>query len=179
MSTPFDDVLAGFQLGESETLLRLDGPEQFSRAELVLIRQARHKLYILTPDFEPDRYNSVHFADVLSSFIRRSRFVDARILIGDPTIAVRWGHKVVHLARRLPSKLRIRQLNKQDFDTEKEKGEAWIVADAIGLLRRDPGDGMKGMLAAKSIPAAQRASDKFQEMWERAREVQDFRNLDI
>ena len=179
MSTPFDDVLAGFQLGESETLLRLDGAEQFSRAELALIRQARRKLYILTPDFEPERYNSVLFADVLSSFIRRSRFVDARILIGDPAIAVRWGHKVVHLARRLPSKLSIRQLNKEDFDTEQEKSLAWIVADDIGLLRRDPVDGMKGMLAAKSIPYAQRASDKFIEMWERAREVKDFRTLDI
>lgn len=179
MSTPFDDVMAGFQLGESETFLRLDGAEQFSRAELALIRQARRKLYIVTPDFEPERYNSVFFADVLSSFIRRSRFVDARILIGDPTIAVRWGHKLVHLARRLPSKLLIRQLSREDFDTAEERAQAWMVADDIGLLRRDPGDGMKGMLAAKSIPHAQRASDKFIELWERAREVKDFRNLDI
>lgn len=179
MSTPFDDVLAGFQLGESETLLRLDGPEQFARAEHVLIRQTQRKLYILTPDFEADRYNTTAFADLLSAFVRRSRFTDARILVGDTAIAVRWGHKLVKLMQRLPGKLQIRQLSGEDFDTEKERIQAWMVADDIGLLRRDPVDGMKGMLAAKAIPQAQRASEKFLELWERAREVRDFRNLDI
>lgn len=179
MSTPFEDVLAGFQLGESETLLRLDGLQDFVRAEQLLLRQTRRELFILTPDFEPERYNETAFADALSSFARRSRFSDARILVGDPAIAIRWGHKVVNLARRLPSSLRIRQLNEQDFNSEQEQREAWIVADGIGLLRRDGPEGFKGMLASKSIPHAQRASQRFMDMWERSREIVDFRNLDI
>jgi len=175
MTTPFELALSGFQLGESETLLRLDGGEAFSAAQLTLLAQTKRDLYILTPDFEPERYNQPEFADALSSFVRRSRYTDARILVGDPRIAVRWGHQVVTLAKRLTSHLRIRQLNEEDYDPE----EAWMVADGIGLLRRDGTEGMKGSLSAKAIPHARRASDRFTELWERAEEVPDFRNLTI
>lgn len=179
MSSPFDDVLAGFQLGESETYLRLDDLEQFTRATVTLLGQAQRELYIVTPDLEPERYNEAAFVDALSAFARRSRYADARILVGDPSIAVRWGHKVVSLARRLPTRLRIRQLHEDDFSVVEAKMEAWIVADDIGLLRRDGRDGFQGMLAAKAIPHAQRASERFAELWERSQEVADFRNLDI
>lgn len=175
MTTPFETALAGFQLGESETLLKLDGKEAFSAAQLALIAQTRRELFILTPDFEPERYNDSSFADALSAFVRRSRYSDARILVNDPRIAVRWGHHVVTLAKRLTSNLRIRQLHEDDYDAE----ESWIVADGIGLLRRDGKDGLKGSLSAKSIPYARRASERFAELWERSEEIQDFRNLHI
>lgn len=175
MTSPFDTVLAGFQLGESETLLKLDGNEAFNAAQLKLLAQTRRELFILTPDFEAERYNDIAFADALSAFVRRSRYADARILVGDPRIALRWGHHVVTLAKRLTSNLRIRQVHEDDFDPE----EAWIVADRIGLLRRDGSEGMQGSLSAKSIPYARRASERFAELWERSEEIQDFRNLHI
>jgi hypothetical protein len=175
MSTPFDDVLAGFRLGESETLLRLDGIDDFRRAQLVLVQQVRRELFIVTPDFEPERYNQADFSEALSAFVRRQRQADARILLGDPAIAVRWGHRIVALAQRLTTRLRIRQLNEEDIDPE----EAWMVADDIGLLRRDGSEGFKGMLAAKAIPQAQRATLRFNELWERSRDIPDFRRLHI
>lgn len=173
--TNFDLALESFRLGESETLLRLDDPDDFARATAALLGQARREVYLLTPDFEAERFNTTDFADQLSAFARRSRYSDTRILVGDPTIAIRWGHKVVALARRIPSRLRIRQLDEDDFDPQ----EAWLVADDIALLRRDGMDGYLGSLAARSIPHAQRASRRFTELWERSREIQDFRLLDI
>ncbi|MDF2445199.1 MAG: hypothetical protein K0S46_435 [Moraxellaceae bacterium] len=172
---PFDLALDSFQLGESETFLRLDGEHDFNRATARLLGQARREVYILTPDFEPERFNNVEFADALSAFARSSRYADTRILLGDPSVAVRWGHKVVALARRMPTRLRIRQIDEDDFDP----AEAFIVADDIGLLRRDSQDGYIGSLAAKSIPHAQRASLRFAELWERSRAIADFRILDI
>lgn len=177
MTTPPDLALAldSFQLGESETLLRLDGVEAFAHAQLLLIQQAKRGLFILTPDFEPERYNKPEFADALSAFVRRSRFTDARILVGDPAIAVRWGHHVVNLSRRLSSNLKIRQLHEEDTKAR----EAWMVADDIGMLRREGSEGFKGILSAKSIPHAQRARRHFLEMWERSTEVPDFRQLQL
>lgn len=177
MSTPFDDVLAGFRLGESETQLRLDGAEQFQRATATLLQQARRKLYILTPDLEPERFNNDDFRRQLLAFVRRSRHSDARLLLADPAIAIRWGHRVVALSRRLPSQLRIRQLGEDDIAACRQ--EAWIVADGMGLLRRDGSDGYQGSLVAKAIPHAQRAAERFLELWERSHEVPDFRHLDI
>jgi hypothetical protein len=183
MSTPFDSpfdspfeiALAAFQLGKSETFLKLDGIENFHAAQLTLLAQSKRTLYIVTPDFEPDRYNNAVFTDALSAFIRSSRFTDTRILLGNPAIALRWGHYVVKLAQRLTSTLLIRQIHEEDFDPD----AAWIVADNIGLLRRDGSAGLKGMLAAKAIPHAQRANDKFIALWERSRDIPDFRNLSL
>lgn len=175
MTTPFELALTAFQLGESETFLKLEGIEAFSAAQLTLMAQTKRELYILTPDFEAERYNETGFADALSAFVRRSRYSDARILVGDPSIALRWGHHVVILAKRLTSNLRIRQLHEDDYDPQ----QAWMVADGIGLLRRDGSTGMQGMLAAKSVPHAKRASERFAMLWERSQDIPDFRNLHI
>lgn len=171
----FAQALAGFQLGESDTVLRLDGPGQFARATLALVTQTRRELCIVSPDLEPERFNNAEFASALTRLARRSRNSDIRILVGDPAIAVRWGHKIVALSHRIPSTLRIRQLDEDDFDPQ----QAWMVADDIGLLRRDNAEVLHGSLVARAIPHGQRAGAKFTEWWERSREVADFRQLHI
>jgi hypothetical protein len=178
-TTAFEQALAGFCLGESDTALRLASLEDFTRADQTLIAQARRKLFILTYDFEPARYNNDALASAISAFVRLSRFSDVRILLGDPAIAIRWGHRLVTLSRRLPSQLQIRQLSDDDFLQFQRQPELWIVADDIGLIRRDNKDVYRGMLAAKAIPAAQRASQQFLEMWERGKTINDFKRLDI
>lgn len=175
MTTPLELAMEGFQLGESESFVRLDGLESFVRAQQLLVSQAKRELFIVTPDFEPERYNEPEFADALSAFARRSRFSDVRILLGDPSVAVRWGHQVVKLGRRLTSKLKIRQLHEEDARAM----ESWIVVDDIGLLRREGNDGFKGALFSRAIPHAQRARRQFMEMWDRSEEIPDFRQLHI
>jgi hypothetical protein len=178
MTQNFDYELASFWLGSSDNLIHLESCDEFNRATVTLLQQARRKVYILTPDFEPERYNSEAFVDALTSFATRSRHSEARILVADPTVAIRWGHKVVNLGRRLTSKLLIRQLGEEDIQDAGQ--EAWIVADDIGLLRRNgTQDYKKGSLSAHAIPHAQRASQRFVELWERSAEVPDFRTLHI
>lgn len=173
--TMFDETLAGFQLGDSETILRLGSLEQFQRAALLMLSQTRRQLHMVTPDLEPERFNNHDFVDALSAFARRSQYTETRILVGDPAIAIRWGHQLVALSRRLPTLIRIRQLHKDDY----KGSESWIVADDIGLIRRDGMDGYLGLLSAKSIPQAQRNNRLFTELWERAHEVAEFRELHL
>jgi hypothetical protein len=169
----FAQALAGFRLGDSETLLRLQSQEQFHEATVLMLSQARRHLHLVTPDFEPDRFNNQEFAEALSHFARSSSYAEVRILVGNPAIAIRWGHQVVNLARRLSSSIRIRRLHEEDFDPE----EAWLVADDIGLLRRDGNRDFLGMLSAKSIPQAQQKNRRFAEWWERSVEVPEFREM--
>lgn len=178
MEHNFEYELAGFWLGTSDSLVHLSSCDEFNRATATLLQQARRRIFILTPDFEPERYNNEAFVDALTAFATRSRHSDTRILLADPAIAVRWGHKVVQLGRRLTSRLLIRQLGEEDLQEAGQ--EAWIVADDIGMLRRDGvQDYKRGTLNPNSIPHAQRASQRFLEMWERSTEVPDFRTLHI
>lgn len=171
----FARALAGFRLGESDTVLRLDGPEQFAQATLAVIGQTRRELCIVSPDLEPGRFNNADFASALTRLARRSRWSDIRILIADPAIAVRWGHKVVALSHRLPTTLRIRQFDDEDINRK----EAWLLADDICLLRRDDPGSLTGSLVARAIPHGERAARKFTEWWERSREIADFRRLHL
>jgi hypothetical protein len=175
VTTPFDETLASFRLGQSETLLRLDGPDQFHQATTLLLTQAVRQVHIVTPNLEAERFNNTAFADALSHFARRSQYTETRILVGDPAIAIRWGHHVVNLGRRLSSLIHIRRLHEDDYDP----AEAWIVVDDIGLIRRDTMDGYLGMLSAKAIPQAQQKNRRFAELWERGHEVAEFREMFI
>lgn len=171
----FDQALAGFRLGESDTVLRLDGPDQFARATLAVVGQARRELRIVSPDLEPERFNNADFASAITRLARRSRWSDIRILIADPAVAVRWGHKLVALSQRLPTTVRIRQLDDEDQRTR----EAWLLADDICLLRRDDPEVLQGSLVARAIPHGERAARQFAEWWERSHEVADFRRLHL
>lgn len=175
MTTPIDLALGQFKLGESEDFIRLEGIEAFCKAQRLLISQAKREVFIVTPDLEPERFNEPEFASALSSFVRRSRFTDVRILVADPTIAIRWGHQVVTLGRRLTSNLKIRQLSDEDA----RRSGAWMVADDIAMLRREGDDGFIGVLSPRAIPHAQRARREFIDMWERSSEVSDFRQLHL
>ena len=155
MTIPIELALESFRLGESDDSIRLEGIDAFHKAQRVLIDQSRREILIVTPDLEPERYNDPEFASALSSFVRRSKITEVR--------------------RRLTSHIKIRQLSEEDA----RRPEAWMVADDIGMLRRDGRDGYIGALLPKAIPHAQKARRDFIEMWERSVEVADFRQLHL
>lgn len=167
--------LKTWETGSNAPLLRLEGLTEFSEAADRLVRQARRKLYIVTPDLEPERFNTGEFADAISAFARKNRHAEARILIAEPAIAIRWGHRLVRLSQRLPSSLMIRQFNQEDLPLK----EIWMLADGLSVLRRDSFELLKGSLSARSVPHAQRMVEWFEERWERSRQVPEFRQLDI
>jgi hypothetical protein len=161
-------------LGESDTRCRLDGMSLITQADQHLLAQARREVLIRTPNLEPDRYNHSDFINALSSFLRSSRYAQAQILVGDTKLAIRWGHQLVTLARRLPSRLHIRQLADNDFDHEEKRQEAWLLADAIGLVRREGAKSDSAWLHSKAIPEGKHAKAYFKECWERSRRIPDF-----
>lgn len=162
-------------LGETDSLWKLDGAQDMQTATEWLLASARRSVCILTPDFEPERFNTPEFASQLSAFARRSRYSEAFILLADPALAVRWGHHVVTLMQRIPDLIAIRQLHEDDM----KAAESWMLADDIGLLRRHSPDGLTGILNPKAIPHAQDCRRRFTEWWERARDVRDFRRMHL
>lgn len=172
---PINEQLKTWEAGSESPLLRLAGLSEFAEAADKLVRQARRKLYIVSHDFEAERFNTAEFSDAVSAFVRKNRHAQARILIADPAIAIRWGHRIVRLSQRLPSSVQIHQFNQEDLPLN----EIWMMSDGLSVLRRDSFEVLKGSLSARSVPHAQRMVEWFDERWERSRQVAEFRLLDI
>jgi hypothetical protein len=170
-----DEQLPSFVLGESDIRVELTHLEMLKSAAMALLAQSKREVFIISPDLEHDRFDNDDFIDALSAFARSSRHTTTRLLLADPQLAVKDGHRLIALTRRLTSLIEIRQLHEDDV----ENCESLMVADDIGLLRCTNRDPWQGSLLPKGTPYAQQARSRFLEYWERASAVQDFRVLSI
>lgn len=172
---PTESVIAAFTLGETQDIQQLHGLEALRQATHSLLAQAQREILIVSMDLELPRYDNDDFVELLSQFARSSRYTTTRILIGTPQLAVREGHKLVNLARRLSSLIHVRQVHETDLD----EIESWIIADIKGVLRCTSRDPWLGTLNPKAIPHAKHYRDKFDELWNRGDDVPDFREIRI
>ncbi|SEJ28729.1 hypothetical protein SAMN05216201_106229 [Pseudomonas linyingensis] len=132
---------APFILGQHEPMEAASSPELLRSHALALLNQAGRSLCLYTPDLEPWLYDHRAIGDACSRFLRAHPRNHLRILLRDSSLAVRNGHRLLRLARQLPSNCQIRKLH-PDYPAD---DLAYLLADDCGLLLR----------AAPQLPAAQ------------------------
>lgn len=170
-----DELIPQFELGMTDIRVELTHLVMLQQAAIALLAQAKREVFIMTPDLEHERFDNDAFCEALSAFARSSRYTQTKILIANPQLAIEDGHRVIKLIRRISSLIEVRQLHEHDI----EHSQAMVVADNIGLLRCTNRDPWQGSLLPKGTPYAQQMRDYFVECWERADEINDFRELKI
>ncbi len=170
-----DELIPSFILGETDIRVELTHLFMIQQAAIALLAQGKREVLIMTPDLEHERFDDEMFIDALSAFARSSRYTQTRILVADTRLAIEDGHRVIKLIRRLSSLIQIRQLHENDL----EDCTANMVVDNIGLLRCTNRDPWQGSLLPKGTPYAQQAQSHFLSCWERATDINDFRELKI
>lgn len=123
---------APFQLGHDSPLQRASQPAELRAHALALAQQAQRTLCIFTPDLEPWLYDSAAMREACCRLLLARPQNQVRILLRDSGRAVREGHRLLTLARRLPSNMQIRKL-RPDQPAEEV---AFLLADDRGLLLR-------------------------------------------
>ncbi|MEE4250112.1 MAG: hypothetical protein V2I38_05940 [Alcanivoracaceae bacterium] len=93
---------------------------------------ARRNLRIFAPDLDQQLLNRDRVSELLVRLARHNPSARIRILIADAGQAVADGHRLVYLARRLPSYVSIRVLPRDSRDVS----ENWLLADDRILLWR-------------------------------------------
>ena len=129
---PHNWLPAPCTLGETTELQRFSNPEEARALALALLQQASRTLCLLTPDLEPWLYNHGLIQEACKAFLLRHPQSRMRVLLSDSSKAVKDGHRLLTLSRRLSSKLQIRKLH-PDYPTEEV---AFLLADDRGLLLR-------------------------------------------
>jgi hypothetical protein len=136
---------------------------------------ANRGLAILTPDLEPDIYDHDEFLETLKRFILARTFARVRVLVSDPTRALKNGNRFVDMARRLNSYIEFRNL-KPEF---RHRVEAFCVADDHAIVYRANADRWEGMSDTHSPAVARKYLEQFDQLWNASEVESQLRQLNL
>lgn len=150
-------------------------PAPFDRLAQALAESARRYLCVLSPDLDARVFDAPELAEAISALARRGRRTEIRLLVADPRPLVQRGHRLLHLARRLPSKVRLQCL----AEHPEWRGETLVIRDRDGVLYR-PGDADKnGFYEPDSRASTARHLELFDELWRQSAESPELRRISL
>lgn len=167
--------LDSLRLGEDAREIRLSTREDNRRVAAALALQATRTLELFSHDLEPELYDQPDFLEAVRLLALRSPRVRIRILLQDAGRAVRDGHRLVELMRRLSSFIEIRQPH-HDYQ---DHPEAFLIVDGTGLLHRRMADRYEGLAGFRMPLRARELGNLFDEIWQRSEPHPDLRRLHI
>ncbi|MCG8378887.1 MAG: hypothetical protein MI865_05345 [Proteobacteria bacterium] len=167
---------ADYILGESaDETLKIETRQENADVALELVKQCQLKLAIISKDLDPFVYDNLEFLEALKSLALRGRHVDIRILIFEPEIVVRRGHKLLDLAGKMSSYVELRKPSPEynKFD------EAVLIADEVGYVFRDNAERYNGKVNFNSPRESKYMLEVFNDMWESAKPDPNLRRMHI
>jgi hypothetical protein len=159
----------------SEFLSGVQYPHPFDELVVALCEGAARQLCIQSPRLDHEVFDNGNLVQAISALVRRSRQTEVRILISDSRPLVGRGHRLLALARRLPSSVRIRKLEEHpDWNDE-----TVVIRDHDGVLYK-PGDAdSEGFYEPDSRASTKRHLELFNELWRFSVEDPNLRTLSV
>lgn len=167
---------ADYRLGEStEGAFNIETRQESAEAALELVKQARLKLSIISKDLDPLIYDQADFVEALRKLAIKGRNVDIRILVIEPELIVRKGHKILDLATKISSYIQILKPAEQF----KSFNEAVLIADEVGYLFRENAERYNGKVNFNGRRESKYLLDVFDDMWSTAITDPNLRRMHI
>jgi hypothetical protein len=163
------------RLGISDLEIELQTRDETRHATDLMVQQCEDSVEIFSRELDPGLYDREPFLEALSRLCVKNRKARIRILVQEPSPAVKRGHRLIELSRRISSSIEIRQPH-PDY---RQHNEAFLIADHCGLITRGFADRYEGTANFYSFIPAQRKLDFFTEVWERSESHPEFRRLHI
>lgn len=167
----FDD----YELGRTDDTIKIDTRQENIHAVLSMARQTRNTMEIISRDLDPDLFDNPDFIDSVKSMILDNRKASIRILVFDPKKIVTRGHRLIELARSLPTYIDIRVpgVEHRGFN------ELLFVADMTAYLHRLIPDRFDATLNFNDKRVSKHLVKEFDEMWTTATQDTNLRKLTI
>ncbi len=136
-------------------------PHPFAELAVTLCQDASRYIDILSPRLDHEVFDNSALTDVLSALARASRQTRIRILISDSRPLVARGHRLLELARRLPSSVFFQKLAEHpDWN-----GTTLVLRDLNGVLFKPGGSEHDGFYEPDSRASVQHHKELFEELW--------------
>lgn len=150
-------------------------PHPFDRLAIALSATAVRHLCILSPDLDQRVFDQGELVSAVAALARGSRQTEVRILVSDPRQLVARSHRLLHLARRLPSSVRIHTLAEHpDWN-----GETVLTRDRDGVLYKPGGSDHEGFYEPNSRASTRQHLEHFEELWRHSAENVELRALSL
>jgi predicted GNAT family N-acyltransferase len=143
---------------------------------LALVTGSRRELAIYTRDLDAQLLDLAPVLEALKNLAISGRGASIRILIQQPQIPTRDGHRLITLAQRLPSVFSMRAPSEE---TDLQYPSAFIVNDARGYYFRVLGNRFEGEAVNYAPGRHAQLLDYFDRVWERSETSEDLRQLSI
>ncbi len=158
-----------------EQLQNLDERAAFTAAVLDIVQTAKRAIWIGSQRLERDLYGSAEFSDALKKFALSSDFAEARILVREPAAALRESPMLIALARRMRSRVHLRQ----PANPQGEFDEEWVLNDeGAHFYRRQPDD-RQATFGNQALFETRKHITRFEALWDAAVPSVELRELGI
>lgn len=162
-------------MSTNEFLQGVEYPHPFDELAIALAESASRYLYILSPRLDHAAFDTPGLSAALSTLARDSRQTEIRILINDSRNLVAQGHRLLLLARRMPSAVKIHKLE----DHPDWNGQTVVIRDRDGVLYK-PGDAdHAGFYEPDSRASTRKHLELFEELWRYSTEDTELRSLSL
>jgi len=149
--------------------------EETREAVIAIAKEAKRKVSIFTHDLEPGIYDDPDFLEIIKRLVLSQTYARIRVLIADPTRAIKNGNNFVHLGRRLNTYIEFRHV-REDLRTH---GEAFCIADETALLYRLQASRWEGIADTYEPSVAKLYGTMFDQIWLDSEVEMEFRQLRI
>jgi len=149
--------------------------EEMRQAAIEVVSEASKKVSIFTHDLEPGIYDDPEFLEIIKRLVLSKTYARIRVLIADPSRAIKNGNNLVHLGRRLNTYIEFRHVR----DDLRTHAEAFCIADETALVYRLQANGWDGIADTHEPAVAKLYGKMFDEIWLASEVEMEFRQLGI
>lgn len=162
-------------MSSDESLRGVAYPAPFDELVVELANSAARYVYILSPHLDYEVFDNPSLVLALSELARGSRQTEIRILINDSRGLVARGHRLLALARRIPSTVRIQRIEHHP----QWKGQTVVIRDRDGLLFKPADTNKEAFYLTDSRSQTKPYLELFEELWRHSSEDPELRSLSL
>lgn len=155
---------------------RIDSRETAIAAAIAAVAGARRNVWVRSHDLDPWLYDDAGLLQALRGFATGGRGNEVRVLLHDAAAPQRAHAPLLALAQRLPSIFLFRELVDP---VDRNDPTAFIAGDGGGYYLRGLGERIDGEAETAAPARVRQLRAGFDEAWERARPVSEFRALGL
>lgn len=168
--------LAEARLGKTRGTRSLEGRDELRDATLALLEQARRKILIFSHRLDAWCWNRPEVEEAVRQLAVRTPNPCCFILLQDNTKVIEEGHRLLHLSRRLTSKIEINRPLRQDH---LDHYQSFVLVDDSGVLLQPLHTRPRASISFHNPPLVRELAAFFDDVWKESEPDSQLRQLHI